>query len=69
MKLFSNETLWVFLLASSGKPEIRHLYDIVNGVSILLRRGILLENIQLVIDGCDFEISRYLKLMLGDKLL
>lgn len=62
MSLFSKETLWIFLLASSREPEVRHIYDIANGVCSLENRGVNSENILLVIDGNRFIISKHLAL-------
>ncbi len=62
MTLFSDDTLWLFLLASSGIPEPRHIYDITNGVCQLEKKGIKPENIRLLIDGDNYTISKYLDL-------
>lgn len=51
MQLLSNDTLWIFLLASSREVEVRHIYDIAFGVCSLEHKGIKSKNIRLVIDG------------------
>lgn len=61
MGLISSDTLWIFLLASSGEPEIRHIYDIIFGVCNLELKGIKPENIRLVIDGDKETISANIK--------
>ena len=61
VRLFSNETLWIFLLASSEEPEIRHIYDIAYGVRCLENKGISPDNIRLIIDGDKNTIYGHLK--------
>ena len=60
MRLLSDDTLWIFLLASSKEAEVRHIYDIAFGVTCLYQRNINSDNIKLIIDGDDFTIRSHL---------
>lgn len=60
--LLSEQTIWIFLLASSTCAESRHIYDVANGVRCLENRGISPNNIYLIIDGDKKTISEHLKI-------
>lgn len=52
MTLLSNETIWLFLLASPCEPETRHVGDVILGVHFLENiPSISHNNIKLFIDG------------------
>ena len=65
MRLLSDDTLWIFLLASSKEAEVRHVYDIAFGVTCLYQKSISPDNIKLIIDGDIFTINEHLKIFPG----
>ncbi|UTC49845.1 hypothetical protein [Treponema sp. OMZ 855] len=58
-------TQWLFMLTSSQKPEDRHIYDIVFGITILLKKGIPINNISLVMDDDSLRIRNIFFPLLG----
>ena len=67
MSLLSDNTLWIFLLAASKEPEIRHIYDIANGIACIERKNISPNNIKILIDGTNKTIIEHLNLFSKSK--
>jgi hypothetical protein len=53
MCLTQENTQWIFLLASPGEPDERHIYDVAYGIYCLEARGINPTDIAIFVDGAN----------------
>lgn len=65
-RINNQNTQWIFILTSSIKPEDRHLNDIRFGLTVILSKGVSLNNITLIVDDDKSNVVQKLAPLITD---